>query len=108
MTQAGSVTCTLDYLSPEHADGTGADQRSDLPSLGATAYFLLTGRPPFSGKTALDVLFAHRHHAVAPIASSVLSVSADLEAVVVRLLAKDPSGRYPNAEATEASLRRCA
>lgn len=108
LTQAGSVMGTPDYVSPEQADGTGADARSDLYSLGATAHFLLTGRPPFSGRTVLDVLFAHRSQPVASLTTGAAPVPADLEAVVVRLLAKDPRDRYPDAAAVEADLGRCA
>ncbi len=108
LTQAGSVMGTPDYIAPEQADGTGADARSDLYSLGATAHFLLTGRPPYSGRTVLDVLFAHRHQPLAPLGTGAVAVPADLEAVVVRLLAKDPRDRYPDAAAVEADLGRCA
>ncbi len=108
LTLAGSVMGTPDYISPEQADGTGADARSDLYSLGATAHFLLTGRPPFSGRTVLDVLFAHRHQPVAPLGTDAAPVPADLEAIVARLLAKEPRDRYPNAAAVDADLGRCA
>ena len=108
MTQAGSVTGTPDYISPEQSDGTGTDARSDLYSLGATAYFLLSGRPPFTGKTVLDILFAHRHQPVPSLAAGGGPASDDLEAVIARLLAKKPEDRYPSAEQVEADLRQCS
>src|SRR5205807_6688469 len=82
LTQAGSLLGTPDFMAPEQADGTGLDARSDLYSLGATAFFLLTGRAPFAGRTVLDVLFAHRHSPVPALA--VEGVPAALEAVIRR------------------------
>ncbi|MFO0803664.1 MAG: serine/threonine-protein kinase [Gemmataceae bacterium] len=108
ITQAGSITGTPDFISPEQADGTGADQRSDLYSLGATAYFLLSGRPPFPGRTVLDILFAHRHQSLPPLRDRVPGISAGVEAIVNTLLEKDPAHRFPTAEVVEEALRRCS
>ncbi len=105
LTQAGSILGTPEYMSPEQADGTGLDARSDLYSLGATAYFLIAGRPPFAGRTVLDVLFAHRHEPVPPLA--VPGVPAALEAVIHRCLAKQPSERYASAEELDRDLAGC-
>ena len=108
LTQTGTLTGTPDYVSPEQAEGTRTDHRSDLYSLGATAYFLLTARPPFAGKTVLDILFAHRYQPVRPLGGAGLPVPPDLEAVVTRLLAKAPEDRYPSAEAVQRTLLECA
>lgn len=106
VTQAGAVMGTPDYMSPEQADGTGADERSDLYSLGATVYFLLTGRPPFTGRTALDVLVAHRTQPVPSVAVAA-GAPAALDAVVMRLLAKSPADRPPTADAVLSDLATC-
>jgi len=92
LTQAGSLMGTPDYMAPEQADGTGLDARSDLYSLGATTFFLLSGRPPFQGKTVLDVLFAHRKEPVPPL--GVAGIPPELERIVRTCLAKDPAERY--------------
>ncbi len=107
LTQAGTLTGTPDYVSPEQAAGTRADHRTDLYSLGATAYFLLCARPPYTGATVLDILFAHRYEPVRPLAGPDLPIPANLEAIVTRLLAKAPEDRYPSAEAVETALLEC-
>jgi serine/threonine-protein kinase len=105
LTQAGSLLGTPEYMSPEQADGTALDARSDLYGLGATAYFLLTGKPPFAGRTMLDVLFAHRHDPVPSLAGH--GVPAALEAVIRRCLAKQPAERYASAEELDRDLDGC-
>jgi serine/threonine-protein kinase len=105
LTQAGSILGTPEYMSPEQADGSGLDARSDLYSLGATAYCLLTGGPPFAGRTTLDVLIAHRQ---APVpALGVDGVPAALESIIRRCLAKKPEDRYPSAEKLNLALADC-
>ena len=105
LTLAGSLLGTPEYLSPEQADGDEQDARSDLYSLGATAYFLLSGRPPFAGRTVLDVLFAHRHDPVPALAGH--GVPAALEAIVRRCLAKQPEDRFASAEELDRALAGC-
>ena len=85
------------YMSPEQATGDSpSDRRSDLYSLGAVMYFLLTGRPPFVGASAIEALAAHAYDSPTPPSGHVSGVPADLEAVVLRCLAKDPADRYQN------------
>jgi hypothetical protein len=104
LTQVGSLLGTPDFMAPEQADGSSLDVRSDLYSLGATAFYLLSGRPPFQGKTVLDVLFAHRHEPVPPLPG----VPGGLETVVRRCLAKSPADRYASVADVERDLRqRC-
>src|SRR5262249_17415499 len=64
--QEGVVTGTPAYLSPEQASGASVDARADLYALGGLAYFLLTGRPPFTGLTALKVVAAHLYEVPVP------------------------------------------
>jgi serine/threonine-protein kinase len=105
LTQTGLILGTPEFMSPEQADGTGLDHRSDLYSLGATAHCLLAGHPPFAGKTMLDVLFAHRHQPVPSLSG--LGVPADLEALLGRCLAKQPAERFASAEELDHALDEC-
>jgi eukaryotic-like serine/threonine-protein kinase len=95
-------------MSPEQAGGReDLDARSDMYSLGALAYFLLTGRPPFVGRPGVQVLAAHLYEQPQLISGLRPEVPADLEAVVLRCLAKDPAERFPDAESLEAALAGC-
>src|SRR5580765_2846927 len=108
MTEAGSIVGTAQYLSPEQARGKPVDQRSDLYSLGVVLYEMLTGKVPFTGDAAVEI--AMKHLSVVPEPPSKLrpEVSQDLDAVVMRALAKDPEDRYSSAEAMDADLARVA
>jgi len=100
---------TLPYMSPEQAAGkSGLDPRSDIYSLGAVAYFLLTGQPPFVRETAMQVLMAHVYEQVPPLAELRPDVPPDLAAVVLRCLEKDPARRFPSVEALDEALEQCA
>jgi serine/threonine-protein kinase len=109
LTQEGLILGTPEFMSPEQARGQPAlDARSDLYSLGALAYFLLTGRSPFAGKSVLETLTAHLYEPPPPPRDHAADVPADLEAVVLRCLAKDPGERYPDAEGLDRALAHCA
>jgi serine/threonine-protein kinase len=109
LTREGLILGTPDFMSPEQADGTAVlDARSDLYSLGAVAYFLLTGRPPFAGRPVLQTLLAHLHEPPAPLTDHRPDMPADLQAVVLRCLAKDPGQRFADAASLERALERCA
>lgn len=102
------VTGSPLFMSPEQASGDRRpDARSDLYSLGAVAYYLLTGHPPFEGQTALRVMTAHARDPVQPPSRLRPDIPADLELVVLRCLAKRPAERFPAAEALEAALAAC-
>src|SRR5215475_5109519 len=108
MTEAGSIVGTAQYLSPEQARGKPVDQRSDLYSLGIVLYEMLTGKVPFTGDAAVEI--AMKHLSVVPEPPSKLrpEISHDLDAVVMRALAKDPDDRYSSAEEMDADLARVA
>jgi serine/threonine-protein kinase len=109
LTQAGSITGSPLYMSPEQATGEDRpDARSDIYSLGAVAYFLLTGRPPFDYEKPIKVIVAHAHEAVVPPTQVRADVPEDLELVVLRCLAKDPHDRYQSAEDLRAALGLCS
>ena len=95
-------------MSPEQA-ACKADvgARSDLYSLGAVAYFLLTGRPPFVRGSAVQTLAAHLTEPVVAPDRHRPEVPADLQAVVLRCLEKDPARRFPDAEELARALARC-
>ena len=106
MTEAGSIIGTAQYLSPEQAKGAPVDQTSDLYSVGVVLYELLTGVVPFSGDTPVEIAMKHLSTVPEPPSAKRADVPRDLDMVVMRALAKDPSERYQTAEEMEADLRR--
>ncbi|MDZ7616084.1 MAG: serine/threonine-protein kinase [Patescibacteria group bacterium] len=109
LTTEGAITGSPLFMSPEQATGDAQpDARSDMYSLGAVGYFLLTGRPPFEGDRPIKVIIAHAHHEVTPPSRHVAAIPHDLERVVLRCLEKEPSRRYQTAADLAESLRRCA
>jgi serine/threonine-protein kinase len=108
LTQDGAVAGTPEYMSPEQAEGdAGLDGRSDVYSLGAVGYFLLTGHPPFRRATALQLLFAHAREPVAPLTAHRPDVPTDLQGVVLRCLEKNRGRRFPDVAALEQTLAEC-
>ena len=109
LTSDGSISGTPLFMSPEQARGLGeADGRSDIYSLGAVAYALLTGRPPFVGASAMEVIIANARDDLVPPSRFQTDVPADLEYVVCRCLAKRPEDRYQDVESLEHALSECA
>lgn len=86
---------TADYLAPEQAiDCSKVDIRADLYSLGATGYYLLTGRPPFEGEKVAHKLIAHQTKSITPVHVIRPEVPPELSAVISTLLAKKPGERF--------------
>jgi serine/threonine protein kinase len=86
---------TADYLAPEQAiDCSRVDGRADIYSLGATGYFLLTGRAPFAGAKVAQKLVAHQSKAVTPVHEVRPEIPQELSAVIDRMLAKKPADRF--------------
>ncbi len=108
MTEAGSIVGTAQYLSPEQARGAPVDPRSDLYSLGVVLYEMLTGKVPFSGDTPVEIAMKHLSQVPEPPSELRKEVPHDLDAVVMRALAKDPDHRYASAEEMDADLARVA
>jgi hypothetical protein len=109
LTHEGTISGTPMYMSPEQARGLDqVDARSDIYSLGAVAYTMLTGRPPFEGRTAFDVMIAHARDEVTPPSSIQSDVPADMEQVILRCLAKNPDERYQDVESLDQALADCA
>jgi len=97
------------FMSPEQALGERElDGRSDIYSLGAVAYHLLTGRPPFDDVDGIQLMIAIARDSVVPPSQVHSSIPRDLEGVVLRCLAKDAADRFPDAESVERALGACA
>jgi serine/threonine-protein kinase len=108
LTRTGTVLGTPAYMSPEQAAGESAvDARGDVYGLGAVAFFALTGRPPFHGKTLGQLLAAHRSEPPPALTDLRPDVPADLAGVVARCLAKDPNGRFLSAADLDRALAQC-
>lgn len=87
---------SVDYISPEQSIGGAVDARSDLYSLGATLFALITGVAPFSG-TSAQVLVSHQLTEVPNLARFRASVPPQLNAIVAKMMAKQPNKRYRSA-----------
>ena len=94
LTQPGSTTGTVEYMSPEQIRGRALDQRSDLYSLGVILYEILVGRPPFTGGNAASVMFQHLRDLPNPPRACVAEISSGIQGVVMKLLEKEPIDRY--------------
>ena len=94
MTSASAVMGTAQYLSPEQARGEVVDARSDLYSTGVLLYELLVGRPPFTGESAVSIAYQHVSEMPTPPSQVDNGVSAEVDAVVLRSLAKRADDRY--------------
>jgi beta-lactam-binding protein with PASTA domain/predicted Ser/Thr protein kinase len=106
LTQAGSVMGTASYFSPEQAQGAQPDPRSDLYSLGIVMYEMVAGRPPFTGENAVGIAYKQVHDKPQPLNQIVEGMPRPFEAIIAKLLAKDPKMRYPSAHALRDDLRR--
>jgi eukaryotic-like serine/threonine-protein kinase len=104
MTQTGSIMGTAQYLSPEQAQGHAVTARSDLYSIGIVLYELLTGRVPFEAEAAVTIALKQVNEAPQPPSHINHSVTPELEAVVLRALAKDPAERFADADEFIAAL----
>jgi tRNA A-37 threonylcarbamoyl transferase component Bud32 len=107
LTTEGSITGSPLFMSPEQALGDAPDARSDIYSLGAVGYFLLTGLAPFEGTQPIKVLLAHAHQPVVPPSAHRPDVPSDLEQVILRCLSKRPDQRYQDAAALAEALAGC-
>jgi beta-lactam-binding protein with PASTA domain/tRNA A-37 threonylcarbamoyl transferase component Bud32 len=108
MTQTSAVIGTAQYLSPEQARGEAVDARSDVYAAGCVVFELLCGHPPFVGDSPVSV--AYQHVREDPRAPSEINpdVNSDVDAIVLKALAKNPLNRYQSAQEMRADLLRAA
>jgi eukaryotic-like serine/threonine-protein kinase len=106
VTQTAAVIGTAQYLSPEQARGDSVDARSDVYSLGCVLYEMLTGEPPFTGDSPVAVAYQHVREDPIPPSERHEGISADLDAVVLKALAKNPENRYQTAAEMRTDLVR--
>ncbi len=106
LTKTGEIFGSPLYMSPEQCSGQPVDQRSDLYSLGCMFYEALTGAPPFFGDSAIATMMKHQQEPPLSLkqASMGIDFPLELERIVAKLLAKDPSNRYQNANQLAADL----
>jgi serine/threonine-protein kinase len=102
-----AVAGTPAYMSPEQICGKQLDARSDIYSVGCLAYFLLSGRPPFTGPPTGVIEAAHLHEPARPLTDCDPGVPAELQAIVLRCLAKDPAERFSSADSVACALDSC-
>jgi serine/threonine-protein kinase len=97
-------------MAPELIEEQRPDARSDIYSLGGVACFLLTGRPPFERETLAELYSAHVHAELPRLREQIPELPSDLESVLLRCLAKEPSARYQDAVELAAALAttRCS
>jgi serine/threonine protein kinase len=105
LTGTGMIMGTVDFMAPEQGVNTkNADARADQYALGATLYFLLTGRPLYGGETAVEKILAHRDHPIPDLQTQRPDVPARLAKVFTKMVAKRPEDRYPHMAAAITAL----
>ena len=108
LTQEGSFSGSPLYMSPEQATSESIpDARSDIYALGAVAYFLVTGQPPFEGTNPIRVMIAHARDEVIPPSRLTTNIPQDLEKIILRCLAKSPNDRFAAVEDLDRALAKC-
>ena len=103
-TSIGSLLGTAPYMAPEQLFGRGVDARTDLFALGVVLYQMATGEVPFSGRNIVEVLQAVSSKSPVPPSRLAPELPAALDALILRLLAKEPEGRFPSAAAVREAL----
>lgn len=98
LTRTGAVMGTATYFSPEQAQGSTADERSDVYSVGVVLYEMLAGSPPFRGDNPMAVAYQHVSSPASPPSAANPDVPASLDGIVLTSMAKDPAERYQTAE----------
>ncbi len=106
LTTEGMIVGTVHYMSPEQAQGQGVDARSDIFSLGIVLYEMATGRRPFGGESAVDVMHKIVHAPAAPIDSALTALPAAFVAILEKALEKRPDERYQSILDMSADLKR--
>jgi serine/threonine-protein kinase len=97
MTSTAAVIGTAQYLSPEQARGEGVDARSDVYSMGCMLYELVTGAPPFTGDSPVSVAYQHVREDPKLPSSINRDIPAELDAILLKAMSKNPANRYQSA-----------
>jgi eukaryotic-like serine/threonine-protein kinase len=108
LTHPGMTMGTPEYMAPEQASGKPADPRSDIYAVGGLLYEMLSGNPPYEGANFMEILHKKANTMPAPLAGIRPDVPAQLEALIMRAMAKDPAQRPPSMEALEKELQNVA
>jgi serine/threonine-protein kinase len=109
LTREGLIIGTPAYMSPEQSMGLAkVDARSDIYSVGAVGYFLLTGRSVFPRESVMRILLAHQTDPVPSLRALREDVPEDLQAVVLRCLEKFPAQRFPDVTSLAQAIQQCA
>jgi serine/threonine-protein kinase len=109
VTRSDAVLGTPYYLAPETIKSDEVDARADLYALGAVGYYLLCGSPVFDGTGVVEICAKHLHEKPKRVSERASQpVPRDLEALIMRCLAKEPADRPESAQALEAALRACS
>ncbi|MDQ1396037.1 MAG: eukaryotic-like serine/threonine-protein kinase [Acidimicrobiaceae bacterium] len=106
LTQTGAVMGTATYFSPEQAQGSVVDARSDVYSLGIVLYEMVGGKPPFSGDNPVTIAYKHVREEPPPLRRLNSAVPAAFEAIVMQAMAKNPDERYGSADELRSDLLR--
>lgn len=108
LTGSGELIGTIEYLAPEYICGQPADRRADYYAAGVILYRALTGRLPFDGETPAAIIEAHQRGSYRAASALRPKLPPAADAVIAKLLARDPSDRYPDAESIIEDLDRWA
>jgi eukaryotic-like serine/threonine-protein kinase len=106
MTATAAVIGTAQYLSPEQAKGEHVDARSDIYSTGCLLYELLVGRPPFVGDSPVSVAYPHVREDPLPPSHFDPEIPPEIDAIVLKALAKNPENRYQSSDEMRADIDR--
>jgi serine/threonine-protein kinase len=105
LTKSGLLVGTPEYMAPEQIRGSAIDPRTDLYSVGVLLYEVLAGKKPFTGETAVQILFQHLEGKAEPLSQIRKDIPASLEALVARAMAKDPGERHQTAEELQQEIQ---
>ncbi|MHC4914695.1 MAG: serine/threonine-protein kinase, partial [Planctomycetota bacterium] len=108
VTQAGMAVGTPFYISPEQVRGKTPTAQSDIYSLGCTLFCLVTGRPPYDGDNAMEVMQKHLNADIPRVGDVLEGVSRALEVVILKMMARDPEDRYGTARDAAEDLEKAA
>jgi serine/threonine protein kinase len=108
LTESNVLVGTVDYMAPEQAANPRlADHRSDIYSLGCTLYYLLTGRPPYSGESLIARILAHRENSIPSLSDVRPDVPDSLDRLFRQMLSKSPEDRVSSLDELITDLRAC-